>query len=149
MRSYPRLIAALALAACAASSQAQVHETRQGDHLLRSSTVASDLLDPVTAQQNGIEPVVSRAVLNVLVLKRSGAADIPVRATVTASMQDLAGMRSDIRLREVTDNGQVSYLGTYDFLPREVIDFEITALPEGGQPGSMLKLSYRARMWRY
>ncbi|MBG6075798.1 DUF4426 domain-containing protein [Polaromonas sp. CG_9.11] len=149
MRPLPRLIAALALAACAASSQAQVHETRQGDHLLRSSTVASNRIDPATAAQHGIEPAASRAVLNVLVLRRGGAADTPVAAAVTASMQNLAGVRRDISLREVNENGRVSYVGSYDFLPREVIDFEITALPDGAPPGSMLKLSYRERMWRY
>lgn len=109
--------------------------------MLRSSTVASDLIDPVTAEQTA-----RRVVVSVLVLKRSGAVDIPVSATVTASMQELAGMRSDISLREVRENGRVSYLGTYDFLPSKVIDFEITVLPEGAQPGNRLKLSYRARM---
>lgn len=149
MRPLPRLIAALALATCAASSQAQVHEIRAGDHLLRSSTVASGHIDPATAERHGIEQAASRAVLNVLVLQRSGAADTPVAAAVTASMQNLAGVRQNISLREVNENGRVSYLGTYEFLPREVIDFEVTALPSGAQPGSLLKLNYRERMWRY
>ncbi len=149
MLPRPRLIAALGLGACTASSQAQVHETRQGDHLLRSSTVASDRIDPATARQHGIEPAASRAVLNVLVLRREGAADTPVAAAVTASMQNLAGVRRDISLREVSENGRVSYVGSYEFLPREVIDFDITALPEGAQPDGMLKLGYRERMWRY
>lgn len=149
MRFLPRFTAALALAACAAGSHAQSHETRQGDHLLRSSTVASDRIDPATAGQYGIEPAASRAVLNVLVLRRSGALDVPVAATVTASMQNLAGVRRDIALREVSENGRVSYIGSYEFLPREVIDFEVTAVPQGAQPASPLKLSYREQMWRY
>ncbi|MEO5661499.1 MAG: hypothetical protein ABIQ90_17150, partial [Polaromonas sp.] len=74
MLPLPRLIAALALAASTANSQAQVHETRQGDYLLRSSTVASDRIDSATARRHGIEPAASRAVLNVLVLRRGGAA---------------------------------------------------------------------------
>jgi hypothetical protein len=149
MHASSSLIAALALAACTTSSQAQMHETCHGDHLLRSSTVASDRIDSVTAARHGIEPAPSRAVLNVLVLKRSGAADTPVAAVVTASMQNLAGVRRDISLREVRENGRVTYLGSYEFLPREVIDFQITAVPDGMQPGTMLKLSYRERMWRY
>ena len=136
MLLLPRLIAALALAACAASSQAQVHEIRQGDHLLRSSTVTSNSIDPATAERHGIKPAANRAVLNVLVLRRSGAVDTPVTAAVTAFMQDLAGVRQDISLRKVSENGRVSYMGTYDFLPREVIDFKVTALPDGAQPGS-------------
>lgn len=148
MLLLPRLIAALALAACAVSSQAQVHEIRQGDHLLRSSTVASNSLDPATAEHHGIEPAANRAVLNVLVLRRSGKVDTPVTATVTAFIHDLAGVRHDISMREVRENGGISYMGTYDFLPREVIDFKVTALPDGAQPGRMLKLSYRERMWR-
>lgn len=150
MLSSPRFIAALALAACAVSSHAQSHETRQGDYRLRSSTVASDRISPAAAAQHGIEPAASRAVLNVLVLRRSsGAEESPVAATVTASMQNLAGVRRDIALREVNENGRVSYIGSYEFLPREVIDFEVTAVPEGAQPASLLKLGYQEQMWRY
>ena len=149
MHAPPSLIAALALAVCTTSSQAQVHETRQGDHVLRSSTVASDSIDPATAARHKIEPAASRAVLNVLVLSRGGAADTPGTAAVTATMRNLAGVRRDIGLREVSENGRVSYVGSYEFLPREVIDFQITALPAGVQPDRMLKLNYRERMWRY
>lgn len=149
MRFLSRLTVALALVACAAGSHAQSHETRQGDYLLRSSTVDSDSIDPATAEQHGIEPAASRAVLNVLVLRRSGALDTPVVAAVTASMQNLAGVRRDIALREVNENGRVSYIGSYEFLPREVIDFEIIALPGGAQPASELKLGYREQMGGY
>ena len=149
MLALPRFIAGLALAACAAASHAQSHEIRQGDHLLRSSTVASDRISAAAARQHGIEPAANRAVLNVLVLQRSGAVDTPVAAKVTASMQSLAGVRRDIALREVQENGRVSYIGSYEFLPREVIDFEVTALPGGAQPASMLKLGYREQMGAY
>lgn len=149
MQTLARSIAALTLAACAVGGQAQVHENRQGGYVLRSSVVASQDIDAVTAARHGIEPTTSRAVLNVLVIRRGGAADTPVAAAVTASMQNLAGVRRDISLREVSENGRVSYVGSYEFLPREVIDFQITALPDGALPDGMLKLRYRERMWRY
>lgn len=150
MHAPAKVIAALVLTAWTTTSgQAQAHEIRQGDYLLRSSTVASERIDPASAAQHAIVPAASRAVLNVLVLRHGGEAGTPIAAEVTASMQNLAGVRRDISLREVKENGRVSYVGSYEFLPREVIDFHITALPAGAEPDGMLKLSYRERMWRY
>ena len=149
MHAPARVIAALVLTAWTTSGQTQVQEIRQGDCLLRSSTVASERIDPATAAQHAIVPADSRAVLNVLVLRNGAEAGTPVAAKVTASMQNLAGVRRDISLREANENGRVSYVGSSEFLPREVIDFNITALPAGAEPDGLLKLSYRERMWRY
>ena len=104
MHAPAKVIASLE--ACTASSQAQVHETRPGDHLLRSSTVTNDRINPATAALHGIEPVASRAVLNALVLRRDGAAGTRVAVAVTASMQSRAGVRCDIRLRAVSVNSR-------------------------------------------
>ena len=97
---------------------------------------------------HGIEPAANRAVLIVLVLRRSGKVTTPVTATVTALLHDLAGVPHHINMRKITQNGWITYMGTYDFLLREVIDFKVTALPDGAKPGPMLKLSYQERMWR-
>lgn len=138
-----------ALTGLGADAQAQPHEARQGDYLLRSSTVASQNIAPQTAAKHGITPAPSRAVLNVVVLKAGSAAEATVAAEVSASRQNLAGVQQTIALREVRANGYISYIGSYEFLPREVIDFTITATPADGQRSAPLTLTYRERMWHY
>lgn len=141
------LVAALALAASGLVA-AQVHEVRQGQYLLRSTTVASDRIDPDTARRHGIEPSSGRAVLNVVLLKHVGQqGEATVPAQVEAVSRNLAGVRHEIELREVRENGRVSYVGSYEFLPREVFDFQVKALPKGTQDAPELALEYRERMW--
>jgi hydrogenase maturation factor len=142
----PVLVSAIALST-ASLAAAQAHEVRQGPYVLRSTTVASDRIDADTAKRHGIQPSPGRAVLNVVLLKnvqQEGQTTVP--AQVKAISRNLAGVRNEIELQEVRENGRVSYLGSYEFLPREVFDFHVTAQPEGkGEP--TLSLAYRERMW--
>jgi Domain of unknown function (DUF4426) len=124
---------------------AQVQEARQGDLLLRSSTVASDRIDPATASAHGIDPSPTRGVLNVVVLnERDGQT---LKAQVKATSVNLAGVTQDIPMREVRAEGRVAYMGSYEFLPREVVDFEIHAQPLKPADAPPLVLRYRERMW--
>ncbi|MDQ3058887.1 MAG: DUF4426 domain-containing protein [Pseudomonadota bacterium] len=138
------------LTGLATDAQAQAHEVRQGDYVLRSSTVASQSIAPETAAQHGIVPAPGRAVLNVVLLRpgNPSTAEATVAAEVSASRQNLAGVQQTIAMREVRANGYISYVGSYDFLPREVIDFTITARPAGAPPGQAVTLNYRDRMAR-
>ncbi len=140
-----RLVVALALASACIAAQAQAHEQRQGSYLLRSSTVASLTFNAATAKAHGIEPAPTRAVLNVVVLHEQGGRLRTVHADVHASTSDLTGVRRDIELHEVVQNNHVSYIGGYDFAPREVLDFHVVAQPAGAK--TPLSLNYRDRMW--
>jgi len=85
-------------------------------------------------------------VLNVVLLR--GPKRDTVAADVTAMSRNLAGVRRTIDLKEVRENDRVSYVGSYEFLPKEVLDFEITAKPLGPQEARPLTLSYQERMWQ-
>ena len=135
---------AAALAASALLAAAQSHEVSEGDFVLRSSTVTSQQIDPTSAARHGIEVAPNRAVFNVVLLR--GADRQPVPAKVTASSRNLAGMRSKILLREVREDEWVSYVGSFDFVPREVLDFVVEAQPAEGEQQPVLTLSYRDRM---
>lgn len=50
-------------------------------------------------------------------------------------------------MRAVRENGRVSYMGTYDVLPREVLDLEVRARPLQPPKSRELVLRYRERMW--
>ena len=135
----------LLMAFAPATAWAQAHEARSGSYVLRGSVVASQSFAASTARAHGIEPAADRAVLNVVVERTSGGATVNVPAAVQASTTNLAGVRRGIEMRPVVGDGQVSYLGTFDFLPREVLDFRVVATPEGGS--APIELVYRDRMW--
>lgn len=141
-----RFLPAMLLAAAAFAAEAQPREARRGDLVLRSSTVASERIDAATAARHGIRPAANRAVLNVVLLR--GPKREPVAAEVTALARNLAGVRQKIEMREVRENRRVSYVGSYEFLPKEVLDIEITAKPLRPEEARPLTLSYRERMWQ-
>lgn len=142
-----KLVLGLLLSFVAAGASAQSHEVQHGEVVLRSSTVASDRIDPATARQHGIEPSPDRAVLNVILLSAGPGSPKTLPARVSASTRNLAGVRNEIEMREVREKGRVSYIGSYAFAPREVLDFEVTALPAGAAGQAPVTLRYRERMW--
>jgi hypothetical protein len=128
---------------------AQVHEARTADYLMRASTVASERIDADTAARHGIDVAPDRAVLNVVVLRRNppaSSSESTVAAEVSARTRNLAGTTYDVELKEVRENGRTSYLGSYTFLPAEVLDIQVLATPVGAK--APLTLEYRERMPR-
>ena len=135
------------MSAAGASVSAQSHEVERGGLVLRSSTVASDRISPEAARSYGINQSPDRAVLNVVLLTTQPGTPATLPALVSASMRSLTGRVTVIEMREVRENDRVSYMGTYVFAPREVLDFEVTAQPTGVTPQEPLTLKYRERMW--
>ena len=108
-----RISAGLFLATVAFCALAQVHEARRGDLVLRSSTVASDRINPATAGKHGIEPSPTRGVLNVTVLRGPDGRTVP--AEVAASSVNLAGVRQDIEMRKFAPMGEFHTWGATTF----------------------------------
>lgn len=134
------------LLAFAAAAAAQPQTRDFGPYTLRSSTTASDNIAPETARKHGIEPDPRRAVLNVTVLVDGApGAERTVPAEVQATARTLSGKPRPIEMREVDAGGYVSYIGSYEFVPREVLEFEITARPEGSD--QVLSMRYEERLW--
>lgn len=144
---FRQRVAGCLLSAVAAGVSAQSHEVERGGVVLRSSSVASDRIDATTARLHGIEPSPDRAVLNVVLLTTQPNNPPTLPAQVSASSINMAGVRNVIEMREVRENDRVSYMGSYAFAPREVLDFEVTALPTGTDQRAPLTLRYRERMW--
>lgn len=144
-RTTGSILAAAVLVAAAQSALAQSHEVRRGDLTLRSSIVSSERIDPATAARHGIEPSPGTAVLNMVLLRGNAQETVP--AEVSAVARSLAGVRQEIGMREVRENGRVSYVGSYRVLPREVIDLEVKAKPLQAEKPPTLVLRWRERMW--
>lgn len=143
--SFLRPLAPLLVASFCAAAAAQPHQISRDGYTLRSSTVASTAIAPGTAREHGIEPSPSRGVLNVLVQRDASGASRNVAAEVRAVARNLAGMEREIPMKAArAPNGMVSYIGTYDFLPREVLVFVVTARPHDSR--TELSLKFRDRL---
>lgn len=142
---HPSLLLAAALWA-PLHALAQPHERSEGAFTVRGSTVSSQNVDSATARRHGIEPSPTRGILNVTVERREGPAPRTVQARVQATARNLTGVEREVPMKEVEQNGYVSYTGAYDFAPREVLDFRIQAQPQGAS--TVLDLTFRDRMWK-
>ncbi len=122
----------------------QAHQVRNGRYTLRSSTVESESISVPVARAHGFSPERGLAILNVTVLVKGKDRRKSVPASVSATAKDLAGVTRNIPFTLDHENGSFSYYGTYDHLPYEVLDFTITATPEGAP--APLTLRYRDRL---
>lgn len=138
----PLFVAMLAVMSSGVS--AQMHVQKNGDYILRASTVSAANLPPSMRTEHGIPSTPNTAVLNVIVQRQVEGAlrNVPARLEVQAS--NLLGAQTAVDMRSVVENNLVSYLGTYNFLPREVLNFRITARPEGAKQS--ITLEFRDRL---
>lgn len=128
------------------SALAQSHEQVAGPYVLRATVSTTAAIAEESAQAHGIEQKADRAILNVIVLNRDDPRQIPQPARVSAQITDLAGVLQEVELRRIEANNRISYTGTFQFLPREVVEFRISAQPEGST--ETIDLQFRERLWR-
>jgi hypothetical protein len=132
------------LCAVAPPASAQAHVQTQGDYVMRVSTVSAANLPSAMLQEYGISSSANTAVLNVTVQQQAVGGPRNVPAQVQVQARNLLGVETSVDMRNVVANDFVSYLGVYNFLPREVLDFYVSAHPEGAaQP---ITLQFRDRL---
>lgn len=132
----------LAGSAAAMHAQAQPHEQTEAGYTLRSSTVSSQTIAEETARSHGIEQRPDVAIVNVVV-RKAGAplAEANVAAAVEATARTLVGVVRTIELHPARANGFISYFGSFEHSPGEVLEFTIRARPVGSD--RLLTLRYR------
>jgi hypothetical protein len=139
-------VATLALAAAPLPALAQAHAEEQGDHILRASTVGARNLPESMREKHDIPLGQNTAVLNVTVQRKADGMTRNVPARLEVEARNTLGAPTPLEMREVVANGMISYLGVYEFLAREVLDFRITAHPKGTEQS--LTLEFRDRLGR-
>lgn len=145
MQAARLLVATTLVLAASNPAWSQAHTRQFGDYTLRASTVGTQNLSAETAREHGIERSPRRAVLNVTVLKKEAGVERTVPAKVQVYARNLAEHRRDIDMRETVAGSFISYMGTYDFVHGETLDFTVSAQPEGS--AKPLSMSFRDRMW--
>lgn len=139
------LTLAIAVGTARGEPWATPHSVSAGKYTLRASTIYSLAIPEQVANANGIARDARHGVLNVLVSKTEGNSNSNTRAEVHVVARKLTGQRRDIPMREIVSNGSVTYLGSYDFVRGEVLDFVIDAIPLGSR--RKLRLTFRDRLW--
>jgi hypothetical protein len=122
---------ALGLALAPFTAWAQVQS--EGDYVLRASTVSAAELTNAMRTEHNIPDPPHTAVLNVTVQRKSNGALLNIPARLDVRIRNLLGVETAVDMRPVVANELISYLGVYFFLPREVLDIQVTAQPEGAQ----------------
>lgn len=103
-----------------------------GDYVVHYNTMSTRLLPPEVARAHDIQRSSSRALLNIAVLKKNdeaGEMPTPVTAEVTASAVNMTGQRRNIRMREVTEQDAIYYIGTFRVHDEERLDFTVRVTP--------------------
>lgn len=138
------VVGALVLSVAAAAVQAQPHEAQTPEHVLRASTVDASSLPDAMRRHHGIPLRANTGVLNVILLRLVDGHQRNVPAELDVRARNLYGIETPVEMRQVVADGFVSYLGVYDFVPHQVLDFRITARPVG--KGAALTLEFRDRL---
>ena len=102
-----------------------------GDYVMHFNAVTSDLLSPEDAAKYGITRSRSNALLNVVMLKKTGQpGHEPISGKVSAKTSNLTGQLKKVTLREVTEGNAIYYIGVVSVANNETLNFEISAVPE-------------------
>lgn len=118
------LLAALALSLLAALP-AGAGSMRTGDLSVHFNALPSTELTPEVARQYGVTRSANRALVNVAIRRGEPGADVAVAAEVKVVATNLAGQRSDVRMREVRDGEALYYLGEARIAGQDTLTFEL------------------------
>ena len=111
-----------------------------GDYVLHFNAVTSDLVSPEDAAKYGISRSRSNALLNVVILKKTGEpAAVPISGDVSAKSSNLTGQLKKVDLRKIAEGDSIYYIGVIPVANNETLNFEITARPEGSNEPLVVK----------
>lgn len=140
---YRLALAALVAGALIHGAQAGAEQsTRVGDVTIYHNAITADTLTPEVAKTYGIQRSRNRGVLNVSVIKeQAGTTGTPVRALVDVDIVDAGEQKTRIPLREIKEQGAVSYLGEFPVGNGQEIEFEIRVRLPGATAPTTIRTS--------
>jgi hypothetical protein len=139
------VLMAMMLAACGrepstpASSREHAGSTQQeavatlGDARVRASVVPTARIGDAVARQYGITPSADTVLLLVGVRTGPAMAETALPAQVSATVQDLRGVRQQLELRRIDNGDLVDYVGTADVAAPDSLRFDVDVVLEDGR----------------
>lgn len=101
------------------------------DHLIYYNVLPTSALPEAMAQAYGITRSDTRILLNITVQERDGDDRNPVAARINAQAVNLNGQLRRFRMREITEEEAIYYIGDISVNEGETLDFELEVAPEG------------------
>lgn len=124
--------ASLVLFACLMPMMALAQKaTEFDDYIVHYSAFTADILSPEVARNYDIQRSPSRGVLNVVVMHKEDGKTKAVKAGIKASAVNLNQQLKRFKMREVVEGDAIYYLADFQVADKEVLDFTITATPQG------------------
>lgn len=141
-----RAAVSVVLFACLIPVFAMAQQAKEfNDYVVHYSAFTADTLHPEVARNYDIRRSPSRAVLNIVVMRKQDGDTQAVRADVNASAVNLNRQLKRFNMREVIDGEAVYYLADFPVADKEVLDFTIRATPQGSsQP---LEFNFRQQFF--
>ena len=116
-----------------------------GDYVVHVSAMLTADLTPQVAQSYGITRSENKALVNLVVLKRSENVgdDTPVAADVTMSAANLTGQLKNTELRESLDGPSIYYIGETTVDDRETINFDFDVRPKDSSRQLLIRFTHQ------
>jgi hypothetical protein len=113
---------------------------RAGNYTVHYNVVPAHVLPEVTRVEHSVPPG-AEGVLNVAVLE----GDRNVAARIEATAVNLAEQHREIEMRQVVENGLVSYLGIVEAPDSLVLDFRLEIVPFGSDEPIVIEFRERLK----
>ncbi|MDH3647136.1 MAG: DUF4426 domain-containing protein [Gammaproteobacteria bacterium] len=115
-----------------AAPQATERSKDFGDYVLHYNALTTNQLPAAVASNFGIPRSKSRAMLNVVMMRKEvGTLGHSVTGTVTSRTTNLTGQLKNLELRPLTEGDATYYIGSIQVADGEVLVFDIEATPDG------------------
>ncbi len=132
-----KIISLLTLLCLTFAGQALAENSKAiGQYVVHYNALSTESLPPSVARAYSIKRSKNKALLNISVLKKGGSFE-GVEADIQARATNLTGQLREIRLRKITEQKAVYYIGEFNVTDRETLDFDIRVTVPDGSKGQI------------
>ena len=108
------------------------HQLEFDNYVVHYNVVPSRFLQPQVARSIGIKRSHSRGVVTISVLQKiPGQPTKAVQASITGTTCNLFGRDRKLKLKEIFENGQVSYIAEVPIVRKERLKINFSVQPQG------------------
>jgi hypothetical protein len=100
-----------------------------GDYVIHVNALTTDQLPADVARNYKIVRSKNRAMLNVVISKKTNGAEKPVTGSVNTVTRNLANQLKDMKMREIIEQDAIYYIGDITVDNEETIVFDINVTP--------------------
>lgn len=131
----------LAWAIFAQAESASKNSMEYQNHIVYFNAFPTDSLPPVMTKQYGLKRSKNYAMINISVMEKSAGVPTGVKSAVTGTLKNLLGQSRTIEFREIKEGQAIYYIAQIGVQSREVVNFNIEIMPDGGHEKYEIKFS--------